>query len=78
MIKLSLAKKILNILLKNGGDFSEIFIQKRIANSLSLEDRKLENASSGFELGCGLRIISGDRKDLKCGKNTWFCSKFFL
>ena len=60
MIKLSLAKKILNILLKNGGDFSEIFIQKRIANSLSLEDRKLENASSGFELGCGLRLIRGD------------------
>jgi TldD protein len=60
MIEISLARKILNILLKNGGDFSEIFIQKRIINSLHLEDSKLENASSGFELGCGLRLICGD------------------
>lgn len=58
MIEKATAKKILNILLKNGGDFSEIYAQKRISNNLRLEDEKIENSSSGFEIGCGLRLIS--------------------
>ncbi|MBN1298460.1 MAG: TldD/PmbA family protein [Actinobacteria bacterium] len=60
MIDTRLVKKILNILLKSGGDFSEIFIQKKTSNSLNIEDGKIENVSSGFELGCGLRLISED------------------
>ncbi len=60
MIENRLTKKILNILLKNGADFSEIFIQKRVFNNLRLEDGKIENSTSGFELGCGLRLWVGD------------------
>ena len=60
MIKNSLTKKILNILLKNGADFSEIFVQKRVFNNLRLEDSKIENSTSGYELGCGLRLCKGD------------------
>ncbi|MDD5622924.1 MAG: TldD/PmbA family protein [Actinomycetota bacterium] len=60
MIENRLAKKILNILLGNGADFSEIFIQKRAFNNLRLEDSKIENSSSGYELGCGLRLWVGD------------------
>ncbi|MBM3705372.1 MAG: TldD/PmbA family protein [Actinobacteria bacterium] len=60
MIELKLAKKILKILLSTGGDFSEIFAQGRNLNSLRFEDGKIENASSGFELGCGLRLIKNE------------------
>ena len=60
MIENRLTKKILNILLGNGADFSEIFIQKRAFNNLRLEDSKIENSSSGYELGCGLRLWVGD------------------
>jgi len=60
MIDIKLVKKLLNILLKSGGDFSEIFIQKKNLNTLRLEDSKIENVSTGFELGCGLRLIHGD------------------
>jgi TldD protein len=60
MINTKLAKRILNRLLKGGASFSEVFIQKRTLNNLRLEDSKIENSSSGFELGCGLRLIYGD------------------
>lgn len=60
MIESRLTKKVLNTLLKNGADFSEIFIQKRISNILRLEDGKIDNSSSGYELGCGLRLWAGD------------------
>jgi TldD protein len=60
LIEKRTVKKILNILLGNGADFSEIFIQKRAFNNLRLEDSKIENSTSGSELGCGLRVWSGD------------------
>jgi TldD protein len=60
LIENRLTKKILNTLLGNGADFSEIFIQRRIFNNLRLEDSKIENSSSGYELGCGLRLWVGD------------------
>ena len=60
MIESRLTKKILNALLKNGADFSEIFIQKRVSSNLRLEDSKIDNSSSGYELGCGLRLWIGD------------------
>ncbi len=60
MIDEKTARKVLNILLKNGADFSEIFIQKRAVNNLRLEDSKIENSTSGYELGCGLRLWAGE------------------
>jgi len=60
LIEDRLTKEILNTLLRNGADFSEIFIQRRVFNNLRLEDSKIENSSSGYELGCGLRLWVGD------------------
>lgn len=60
MIEDRLTKEILNTLLRNGADFSEIFVQRRVFNNLRLEDSKIENSSSGYELGCGLRLWVGD------------------
>jgi len=60
MINDKLVRKILNTLLKSGGDFSEIYIQKKINNNIRLEDGKIDDSSSGFDLGCGLRLIFGD------------------
>jgi TldD protein len=54
------AKKVLNQLLGHGGQFGELFIQKKVSNNLRLDDNKIENSSSGFEIGCGLRLIYED------------------
>ncbi|MBN2072355.1 MAG: TldD/PmbA family protein [Actinobacteria bacterium] len=60
MIEKRFASKVLNTLLETGASFSEIFIQKMSASSLKLEDSSIENCSSGYDLGCGLRIWNGD------------------
>jgi len=60
LLENKLTKKVLNILLGNGADFSEVFVQKRAFNNLRLEDSKIENSTSGYELGCGLRLWIGD------------------
>ena len=60
MIGSKLVKKALATLLKSGGDFAELFIQKRSLNNLRIEDGKIEKSTSGYELGCGLRLIYRD------------------
>ena len=60
MISKTSAKKVLNQLLGSGGHFGELFIQKKVSNNLRLDDNKIENSSSGFEIGCGLRLIYKD------------------
>ncbi len=60
MISKKTVKKILNLLLESGGDFADIFIQSKISNNLRLDDNKIENVSSGYETGCGLRLIFND------------------
>ncbi|MBC7333011.1 MAG: TldD/PmbA family protein [Actinobacteria bacterium] len=60
MISRRLAKRILDVLLKSGGSFSEIYIQKKISNTVKLENSRIESSISGFELGCGLRICFDD------------------
>jgi len=60
LISKNIAKAILGLLLKNGGDFGEIFIQSRKSNGIRFDDNKLESASSGFEEGCGIRLIHND------------------
>lgn len=60
MIDNKLAIKILGILNSGGASFSEIYIQKRISNSIRLEDGKIENSNSGFDFGCGLRVWKGE------------------
>ncbi|MHB1275982.1 MAG: TldD/PmbA family protein [Candidatus Humimicrobiaceae bacterium] len=60
MISKTTAKKVLSQLLGSGGQFGELFIQKKVSNNLRLDDNKIENSSSGFEIGCGLRLIYKD------------------
>ncbi len=60
MIEEKLTRDILNILLSGGADFSEIFVQKRSSNNIKLEDSKIENSTSGFDSGCGLRLWFGE------------------
>ncbi|MHB1347069.1 MAG: TldD/PmbA family protein [Candidatus Humimicrobiaceae bacterium] len=57
MIRKTTAKKVLSRLLGSGGQFGELFIQKKVSNNLRLDDNKIENSSSGFEIGCGLRLV---------------------
>ncbi|MBA7478102.1 Metalloprotease TldD [subsurface metagenome] len=52
--------EILKIALSKGGDFADIYIEKRFTNRVSCEDNKIEKIVSGEDVGAGIRIISGE------------------
>jgi TldD protein len=55
------AADVLAAALQNGGDFAEIFMERRDSTSLSCEDNKVEKVVSGVDRGAGIRLIVGDR-----------------
>ena len=53
-------EKILSRALSNGGDFAEIFIERRWNSGISCEENQIERIISGLDAGAGIRIISGE------------------
>ncbi len=52
--------RILKIALENGGDFADIFVERKRTTTISLEAGKIERINSGLDVGAGIRVISGD------------------
>ncbi|QDQ02193.1 TldD/PmbA family protein [Lysinibacillus fusiformis] len=59
MIKQSVIENVLQAALTSGGDFSELFIEDKYVNSLTLRGGKIEQSISGRDFGIGIRIFSG-------------------
>ena len=59
MISREVASMVLAKCLITGGDFAEIFEEDTISNSISLIDKKVENALGGRSYGIGIRIFKG-------------------
>ena len=53
-------ERTLSAALKRGGDFAEVFVEDRRASGISLDDRKVEELSSGHDRGAGIRVVVGD------------------
>ncbi len=58
---LEIAEDVLKAALKNGGEFAEVFVERRFSSSVRSEDRKLERVISGLDCGAGIRVVIGDR-----------------
>jgi TldD protein len=56
----ALAERVLARALSRGGDFAELYAERRASFSVSLDDRKVERAQTGHELGAGVRVIAGE------------------
>ncbi|HQI02415.1 MAG TPA: TldD/PmbA family protein [Deltaproteobacteria bacterium] len=54
-------EKLLKRALKNGGDFSEIYIEHKKGTSIVSEAKRIEKYLSNEENGAGLRVVIGDR-----------------
>ena len=57
MISKSLAISVLNVALETGADYAEIFYENSSANGLSIENGKVNVASSNITSGVGLRLL---------------------
>ncbi|NLC77014.1 MAG: TldD/PmbA family protein, partial [Clostridia bacterium] len=51
---------VLEKALGEGGDFAEVFLERKSNNGISCEDNRIERVISGMELGAGIRVIVGD------------------
>ena len=59
MLKKEILEKVLEIALSTGGDFAEIFEEKKYKNGISMLNGIVENVNSGVVRGIGLRIYHG-------------------
>lgn len=53
-------QEVLGVAKKFGGDFAEIFIEKKKSSGVGLEADKIERVISGVDVGAGIRVIKGE------------------
>ena len=60
LFEAGLAERVIARALSRGGDFAELYAEQRASFSVSLDDRKVESAQTGIELGASVRVIAGE------------------
>ena len=59
MLNKALIEDVLQAALEMGGDFSEVFVEDRYTNQMSLQNSRLEKNLSGRDFGVGVRVFHG-------------------
>jgi TldD protein len=54
-------EKLLQIALQHGGEFSEVYVEYTVNNSISLEEDKIYGAGRGVDMGVGIRVLHGEK-----------------
>jgi TldD protein len=57
MIDREVLDRALKVSLRRGGEFADIFVERKSTDNLKLEDAKLESFTAGYDAGAGLRVI---------------------
>jgi TldD protein len=60
LIEEETARRVLREALARGGDFADIFVERRQGYNLRLEEEKIEENTTGSESGAGIRVIIGE------------------
>ena len=60
MIEAPVLERVLAESLRHGGQFAEVFAEDRSTSSVVLDDRRLEDLTSGRERGAGIRVVVGE------------------
>lgn len=60
LLDTAVVERTLAAALRSGGNFAEVFVEDRSSVGITLDDRKVEELSSGRERGAGVRVIVGD------------------
>lgn len=60
MIEESLIKKALARALARGGDFAELYIERRTNRAMNIDDGQVERIIGGVQVGVGIRVVKGD------------------
>jgi len=60
LIDVSVVERVLGAALARGGDMAEVFAEDRQTTGAVLDDRRIEELSSGRERGAGVRVVVGE------------------
>lgn len=60
IIDRSLAAEVVGKAMETGGEYADIFCQRRTVQSIQFEDSKLDDLTHGLDSGAGIRVIKGD------------------
>jgi TldD protein len=55
----AVAERVLARALANGGDFAEVFAERRRGATMAIDESRIESVQSGAEEGAGVRVVSG-------------------
>lgn len=61
MIKELPIDKIIQTAMRYGADFAEVFFERTRSTTISCDDNRLENASTFFDTGVGIRVLADGR-----------------
>jgi TldD protein len=59
MIDEAVLRDVLTAALTSGGEFAEVYAETRDSTSVRLEDRKVEEVTTGRDRGAGVRVVRG-------------------
>ena len=60
MLSENTVKKILEHGLKQGADFTEVFVEDTVSSSINLLDQKIDEINSSNSFGIGVRLLYGN------------------
>ncbi|MGD0945118.1 MAG: DNA gyrase modulator [Acidimicrobiales bacterium] len=60
LVEAPILERVLHEALRREGDFAELFVEDRSSSSILLDDRKVEQLSTGRDRGAGIRVIVGE------------------
>jgi len=60
LVEPDVLERVLGSALRRGGDFAEVFVEDRSVTGITLDDRKVEELSSGHDRGAGIRVVVGE------------------
>jgi TldD protein len=54
----AVAERVLGLALAHGGEFAEVFAERRAGLTLAIDESRIESVQSGAEAGAGVRVLS--------------------
>jgi TldD protein len=60
LIEPDVLQNVLSAALRGGGDMAEVFAEDSVSASAMLDDRRVEELSSGRSRGAGIRVVAGE------------------
>jgi TldD protein len=64
-----LLEKVISAAMEKGADYADLFFEHSLENYSSLEDNKVNSASSNIAYGVGIRVLKGDQTGYAYSEN---------